>query len=87
MPNLDRFAIGLADSQDADFWECPKCGGEVYDMEAEECTACRETEAGKRMQAFRKELRELEERHRVRISPHYGDVYLVDMESGEEEEL
>ena len=84
MMHLDRFSQGLSDSQEADFWECPKCGGEVYDMEAEECTACRETEAGKRMQAFRKELRELEARHGVRISPHYGDVYL-EIEDYEEE--
>ena len=84
MPNLDRFSQGIKDSQDADFWECPKCGSEVYDMEAEECPACREIEAGKRMQAFRKELREMEERHRMRIR---GEAYLVDEESGEEEEL
>ena len=84
MLNLDRFSQGLADSQDADFWECGKCGGEVYDMEAEECTACREIEAGKRMQAFRRELSEMEERHRVRIR---GEAYLADEESGEEEEL
>lgn len=40
MPNLDRFAQGLKDPQEADFWPCSKCGHEVYDMEAEHCPYC-----------------------------------------------
>ena len=40
MPNLDRFAQGLKDPQAADFWTCPKCGKEVYDLEAERCPHC-----------------------------------------------
>ena len=87
MPNLDRFAIGLADSQDADFWECPKCGSEVYDMEAEECPFCRDIIAEQKFIAFRKDLRMLELRHGIRIIGDGGDYFLRHEESGEEEEL
>ena len=85
MPNLDRFAVGLPDSQDADFWECPKCGGDVYDMEAEECPACKMIEAEQKFILFRKDLRMLELEHGIRIIGEDGDYYLRHEESGEEE--
>ena len=87
MMHLDRFSQGLADSQDADFWECGECGTEVYDMETEECPACKWIEAEQKFIAFRKDLRMLELRHGIRIIGDGGDYFLRHEESGEEEEL
>lgn len=89
MPSLDRFAIGIADSQDAGFWECSKRGNEVYadrNTDEDDCPACKEAEVSRKFIAFRKELRMLELRNGVRVTKDVaGEFVLVDEETGEEE--
>ena len=88
MPNLDRFSQGLPDPADADFWECPKCGNEVYadaDTDTDNCPACKMIEAEQKFILFRKELRMLELQHGVSIVGEDGDYCLRHEESGEEE--
>lgn len=81
--NLDRFSQGLPDSQEANFWECPECHKEVYDMETEYCPHCVE----QKFQNFRKELRMLELRYRVSVESECGGACLVDGDSGMEEDF
>ena len=61
--NLDRFAQGLKDPQEADFWTCPKCGKENYDMEAEYCPYCVEYD----LIRFRQELILLTLKHGIDV--------------------